>query len=60
MEAINAKIAGLTIKTLKEMAIALFSDAREESGIVLSAVLDRLMAVMPEAEFVSFCEEVEA
>ena len=60
MEAINAKVANLSEATLKEMAIALFNDVRDGSEIVLSAVLDRLMAIMTEAAFVDFCEGIDA
>lgn len=56
----NAKIAGLSVSVLRDMAKALVADMRDEAGIVLSATLSRLEAIMPEADFVAFCEELEA
>jgi hypothetical protein len=58
MDKINAKVAGMPISTLKEMAVKLFSDQREGTEIVLSAVLNALEARMPEKEFVEFCEGI--
>lgn len=60
MEAINAKIATLSVEMLKDMAHKLFNDTREEADVVLSAVLDRLMVIMPEDAFVALCMEIEA
>ena len=60
MNAISTKIANINEATLKEMAIALFVDDRPEAGDVLSSVLDRLMQIMPEPNFVSFCDEIGA
>jgi hypothetical protein len=59
MEAINANIAKLSIATLKDMAVKLNSDFREGADLIQSAVLDRLMAIMPEADFVDFCNVME-
>ncbi len=59
MDKINAKVAKLSVEMLKEMSAKLFDDTRAESDIVLSAVLDRLMAIMPEDQFISFCTELE-
>lgn len=56
----TSKIASRSTASLKEMAIVLFSDARAESGLVLSAVLDALMARLSESEFVAFCSKMEA
>jgi hypothetical protein len=53
---INARVASLSVATLKDMAGKLMNDQRAGTEIVLSAVMDALMARMPEAEFVSFCE----
>ena len=58
MDKINAKVSALPLKTLKEMAVALFNDSREGSEIVLSAVLSALEAKMPETEFVAFCDAI--
>lgn len=53
---LTAKIAGLSVATLQDMAAKLIVDQREGTEIVLSAVMDALMARMPEAKFVAFCE----
>jgi hypothetical protein len=55
----EAKIASRSTASLKEMAVALYSDVRAESALVLSMVLDALMCRIPEAEFVSFCAKME-
>lgn len=55
---INARVAGLSIVTLKDMAGKLMNDQRAGTEIVLSAVMDSLMARMPEADFVAFCESL--
>lgn len=57
---LTAKVQALKVATLKEMAKHLVVDARAEADIVLSATLDALMAKMPEAQFVAFCDELEA
>jgi hypothetical protein len=57
---LTTKIASLSIATLKQTAKQLVADTRAEADIVLSATLDRLMVVLPETEFVAFCEELEA
>lgn len=53
---LNAKIARLSVATLKDMAGKLVNDNRDGSEIVLSAVLDSLLGRMPEADYVVFCE----
>jgi len=58
MEKIEAKVAALPTKTLKEMVVKLFNDTREGSEIVLSAVLNTLEKRLPEAEFVALCEAI--
>ena len=60
MEAINAKVEALSVTKLIEMAKLLFADNRDGAEIVLSAVLDRLMAILPEDRFVALCAEIEA
>lgn len=60
MDKIVAKVTAQKTDTLKEMAASLYVDMREGADIVLSAVLDALMARMPEADFVAFCEKLEA
>lgn len=60
MDKIAAKVSDLPVRSLKEMAAALFTDTREGTEIVLSAVLASLETRMPEAEFVAFCGELEA
>lgn len=59
MNALTAKIANLNIKMLKEMAFQLNEDFRDGADLVHSAVMDRLMQIMPEAEFVALCGELE-
>ncbi len=56
----TAKVSGLSVSMLKEIAIKMMADTRAEADMVLSAALDALMAKLPEAEFVAFCEEMEA
>lgn len=56
MDKINAKVSKLSLEMLKEMAAKLFSDTRDGSEIVFSAVISALETKMPEAEFVSFCD----
>ncbi len=60
MNAINAKVETLSVSKLIEMAKLLFADNRDGAEIVLSAVLDRLMAILPEDRFVALCAEIEA
>lgn len=57
---ITAKVSGLKVAMLKDMAKKLIVDTRAEADIVLSATLDALMGKLPEDEFVAFCEELEA
>lgn len=56
MEKIVAKIENIGLEKLQEMAVLLFNDERDGAEIVFGAVMDRLMAIMPEAEFVQFCD----
>lgn len=58
MDKINAKIFTLSVATLKEMATTLFTDTREESEIVLNAILSVLEIKLPETEFVAFCDAI--
>lgn len=57
---ITAKVSGLNVATLKDMAKKLIADTRAEADIVLSATLDALMAKLPEDQFVAFCDELES
>lgn len=59
MEKIKAKVNGLNVEALKEMATALMVDMREGSEIVFSVVINRLEQIMPEASFCEFCAELE-
>ncbi len=59
MDKIITKIASQKTEALMEMAVMLYSDMRDEADIVLNAVLDALMARLPEAEFVDFCSKME-
>lgn len=56
VEQIAAKVSAQSTKSLKEMAHALATDTRDGVDLVLSAVLDALMARLPEAEFISLCD----
>lgn len=56
MEAINTKLAGLSINMLKDMAIKLNDDFRGGADIVLNAIMARLEGMMPETEYVAFCD----
>lgn len=60
MNAITSKIERLSLSMLKDMAVRLNSDFRDGADLVQSAVLDRLMVIMPECDFVAFCGELEA
>lgn len=60
MNALIAKAQTSKTAQLKEMAITLAADLRDEATLVLEAVMNILEGRLPEAEFVSFCEEVEA
>ena len=60
MEKIIAKLLPLNVETLKEMAQALMVDMRDGTDTVLSAVLNRLEEVLPEADFCQFCVELES
>lgn len=53
---INDRIETLNADMLKEMAELLVADMRMEAGVVLDSVLTRLETLMPETEYVSFCD----
>lgn len=57
---LTSKIASQKTEALKEMAAALYADMRDGADLVFSAVLDALMARLPEDDFVAFCEKMEA
>jgi hypothetical protein len=59
-EKMTRKIAAQSTDALKDMASKLYADMREGADIVFSAVLDALMARLPEEEFVAFCDAMEA
>lgn len=58
MELIKAKVAGLAVAQLKEMAALLMKDTREGSNLVFVAVLDALEARLPETEYAAFCDSL--
>lgn len=58
MEKIEAKVAALPTKTLKEMVVKLFNDTREGSEIVFSVVLNSLEKRLTESEFVALCDSI--
>ena len=51
-------VAGYTVEQLCDMAARLSADFRPEAGTVLDAVLEALMAKMPEADFIRFCAKL--
>lgn len=60
MEKIITKLEALSVPSLKDMATKLMVDTRPEADVVMSALLDVLMLKTSEADFVSFCEMLEA
>src|ERR1700744_6385690 len=58
MNKIAAKVSKLSTEMLKDMAAKLNDDFRDGADLVQSAVLDALMARLPEAEFVAFCDSL--
>lgn len=56
MEAINAKIASLSIAKMQEIATMLSNDFQDGADIVLDAIMGQLEAIMPETDFVAFCD----
>jgi hypothetical protein len=59
MEKLVGKVEKQTTASLKDMAAQLVNDMRDGTDLVFSVVLDALMARLPEAEFVAFCEKLE-
>lgn len=55
---LTTKVSKLSVAQLKEIANSCFNDTREGAEIVMQAALDRLMALLPEAEFVAFCDAI--
>lgn len=58
MEAIKAKINGLTTSTLKEVVAGLANDFRDGADVALSVALDELHSRIPDADFIAFCESL--
>jgi hypothetical protein len=56
MEAIKAKVAGLTVAQLQEMASLLMNDYREGADLIFQVVLNALETRMASADFVAFSE----
>jgi len=60
----QARITGIIARqsdaSLRDMARRLQHDHRDGAEVVLSAVLDALMARLSESAFVAFCAELEA
>lgn len=55
---LHSKISGLSIETLKEAAVKLMYDKRNEAGIVLDEIINSLETRMEESEFIKFCDEL--
>ena len=53
---IAARLEGLTVAKLQEMAGLLVNDHREGADVVFGEVLTRLETIMAEADFVAFCD----
>ncbi len=49
-------IANRSVESLKEMVMTLKDSDSDDAAFVEGAILDNLMARMPEAEFVAFCD----
>lgn len=60
METIVAKATFAKTAQIKEMLFKLASDLSGEATIVTDALLTVLEGRLPENEFISFCEELEA
>jgi hypothetical protein len=58
MNKLLAKIETLSTVDLKEMAIALADDFRDEADMVLTAIMNALMNRMAEADFVAFSDSL--
>lgn len=58
MEKMIARLQTVKTSQLKEMAVLLNEDFSNEATIVSNAVLDVLMARLPEEEFVEFCDSL--
>lgn len=56
-EIFKLQMANKSISFLKEMAIKLAFDTREEAGTIFAACLDVLESKMEEKDFVAFCDE---
>lgn len=59
MNAIASKISGRSIDNLQKMARMLASDTQDGATDVLDAILAQLETMMPAADFIAFCEEME-
>lgn len=55
---LDAKVSKLSIDQLKEIANKCFHDHRDGAEIIMDAALAALMKLLPEAEFVAFCDAV--
>lgn len=53
---LNARLAKLSVSTLKGVVVKLANVHTDEACIVSSAALDQLMARMPDADFIAFCD----
>ena len=56
MNKLTSRIQTLSTEMLKDIAQKLNGDFRDGADEAQSAVLDELMARLPETDFVAFCE----
>lgn len=56
----NQIIETASVSRVKEMALAMVNDFQDGSDLVMAALLANLETRIPAAEFISFCEEIEA
>jgi len=59
MNALTAKIESLSAQALRALAMAAAAADTEENNMVLDAILMQLEQIMPTAEFVDFCTQIE-
>jgi nitrogen regulatory protein PII-like uncharacterized protein len=52
------KFSGLSLNELKKSAQTLNNDFSDVADLMMNAVMDLLMEIMPEQEFINFCNEL--
>lgn len=58
IEQIKRTISMQSVESLKDMATKLFNDTRDGTDLVFELVVNRLMSVMPEQQFVDFMDSI--